>query len=50
MENKKYVKVIIEFSNGTYYEVDGELLNKKQIELIAHILDIPEMLDCIRAE
>ena len=44
------MKIIVEFSNGTYYEVDGELLNKKQIELIAHMLDIPEMLDCIEAE
>ena len=37
------MKIIVEFSDGIYYELDGEQLNPKQVELIAHILDIPEM-------
>ena len=41
------MKIIVEFSDGVYYELDGEQLNPKQIELIAHMLEIPEMNDCV---
>ena len=41
------MKIIVEFSDGAYYELNEEQLNPKQIELIAHILDIPEMNDCV---
>jgi hypothetical protein len=44
---EKYMKIIVEFSDGHYYEIDGEELNLKQIELISHMLEIPEMVDCI---
>ena len=37
------MKIIVEFSNNIYYELNGKQLNPKQVELIAHILDIPEM-------
>jgi hypothetical protein len=47
MLEKRYMKIIIEFNDGISYELDGEQLNPKQIELISHILDIPEMNDCI---
>ena len=37
------MKIIIEFSDGICYEFDGEQLNPKQVELISHMLEIPEM-------
>lgn len=39
------MKIIVEFSDGIYYEIDGEQLNKKQIELISHMFEIPEMIE-----
>ena len=47
MPEKRYMKIIVEFNNGIYYELDGEQLNPKQIELISHMLEIPEMNDCV---
>ena len=47
MSEKRYMKIIVEFSDGVYYELDGEQLNPKQIELIAHMLEIPEMNNCV---
>ena len=47
MSEERYMKIIVEFSDGIYYEVDGEQLNKKQVELISHMLEIPEMNDCV---
>ena len=47
MLEKRYMKIIVKFSDNIYYELNGEQLNPKQVELIAHILDIPEMNDCI---
>ena len=41
------MKIIIEFGNGNYYELDSTQLNPKQIELISHMLEIPEMNDCV---
>ena len=41
------MKIIVKFSDNTYYELNGEQLNPKQVELIAHILDIPEMNECV---
>lgn len=41
------MKIIIKFSDNIYYELNGEQLNPKQVELIAHILDIPEMNECV---
>lgn len=41
------MKIIVEFNDGISYELDDKQLNPKQIELISHILDIPEMNDCI---
>ena len=41
------MKIIIEFSDGVYYELDGEQLNPKQVELISYMLEIPEMNDCV---
>ena len=46
MPKERYMKIIVEFSDNTYYELNGEQLNPKQVELIAHILDIPEMNEC----
>lgn len=48
--SEKYMKIIIEFSNGHYYELNGEQLNPKQIELISHMLEIPEMNECISGQ
>lgn len=45
MNDKLYMNIIVEFSDGIYYEAKGEELNPKQIELIAHMLGIPKMLD-----
>lgn len=45
MPEKRDMKIIIKFNDGIYYEVDGEQLNKKQIELISHMLEIPEMIE-----
>lgn len=45
MSEKRYMKIIVEFSDGIYYEIDGEQLNKKQIELISQMLEIPEMIE-----
>jgi hypothetical protein len=47
MDNKQYMKIIVEFSNGYYYEIDGEELNPKQIELISHMLKTPEMKELV---
>ena len=47
MLEKRYMKIIVKFSDNTYYELNGEQLNPKQVELIAHILDIPEMNECV---
>ena len=47
MLEKRYMKIIVEFSDNISYELNGEQLNPKQIELIAHILDIPEMNECV---
>jgi hypothetical protein len=44
------MKIIIEFGNGNYYELDSTQLNSKQIELISHMLEIPEILDFVEAE
>lgn len=41
------MKIIVKFSDNIYYELNGEQLNPKQVELIAHILDIPEMNECV---
>lgn len=48
--SEKYMKIIVEFSDGHYYELDSEELNPKQIELISHMLEIPEMLDFVEAK
>lgn len=45
MPEKRDMKIIVEFSDGIYYEIDGEQLNKKQIELISHMFEIPEMIE-----
>lgn len=47
MPEKRYMKIIVEFSDGTYYEINEEQLNSKQVELIAHILEIPKMNDYV---
>lgn len=47
MLEKRYMKIIVKFSDNIYYELNGEQLNPKQVELIAHILDIPEMNECV---
>ena len=47
MPKERYMKIIVEFSDNIYYELNGEQLNPKQVELIAHILDIPEMNECV---
>lgn len=47
MSEKRYMKIIIEFSDDIYYELDGEQLNSKQVELISHMLEIQEMNDCV---
>ena len=44
------MKIIVEFSDGHCYELNGEQLNPKQIELISYILDIPEMNECISGQ
>ena len=44
------MKIIVEFSDGVCYEIDGEQLNSKQIELISYMLEIPEMNDCISGQ
>ena len=41
------MKIIVEFNDGHYYEIDGEELNSKQIELISHMLKIPEMKESV---
>ena len=43
MTEKRYMKIIVEFSDGIYYEFDGEWFNPKQVELISHMLEIPDM-------
>lgn len=45
MSDKLYMNIVVEFNDGVYYQVQGEALNPKQIELIAHMLEIPKMLD-----
>ena len=50
MPEKRYMKIIVEFNDGIYYELDGEQLNPKQIELISHMLEIPEMNECISGQ
>lgn len=47
MPKERYMKIIVKFSDNIYYELNGEQLNPKQVELIAHILDIPEMNKCV---
>lgn len=47
MPKERYMKIIVKFSDNIYYELNGEQLNPKQVELIAHILDIPEMNECV---
>ena len=47
MLEKRYMKIIVEFNDGASYELDEEQLNPKQVELISHILEIPEMNDCV---
>ena len=44
MNEKLYMKILVEFSDGIYYEVDGEGLNLEQIEIISNILEIPKMM------
>lgn len=44
------MKIIVEFSDGIYYELDDEELNPKQIELISHMLKIPEMNECVSGQ
>ena len=39
MPKERYMKIIVEFSDNIYYELNGEQLNPKQVEL----LDISEM-------
>ena len=41
------MKIIVEFNDGASYELDEEQLNPKQVELISHMLEIPEMKKCI---
>ena len=47
MLEKRYMKIIVEFNDGVSYELDDKQLNPKQIELIAYMLEIPEMNDCV---
>ena len=47
MLEKRYMKIIVEFNDGISYGLDCEQLNPKQIELIFHILYIPEMNECV---
>ena len=47
MSEKRYMKITIEFNDGIYYELNGEQLNPKQVELMAHMFEIPEMNDCV---
>ena len=44
MLEKRYMKIIVEFNDNVYYELNGEQLNPKQVELISHMLEIPEMI------
>ena len=46
MKEKLHMEMIIRFSDNTFYELYGEDLNPKQIELRAHMLGIPKMLEC----
>ena len=41
------MKIIVEFGDGIYYEIDSSELKSEQIELIAHILEIPKMLEYV---
>ena len=50
MPEKRYMKIIVEFSDGIYYELNDEQLNPKQIELISHMLEIPEMNECVSGQ
>ena len=50
MSEERYMKIIVEFSDGIYYEIDETELNPKQIELMAHMLEIPEMIKGNRAK
>lgn len=50
MPEKRYMKIIVEFSDNVYYELNGECLNPKQIELISHMFEIPEMLEYIKTK
>ena len=49
MSEKLYMKILVEFSDGIYYEVEGEGLNPKQIEIISNILEIPKMKEAVVA-
>ena len=42
------MKIIVEFSDGISYELNETNLNPKQIELISHMLEIPEMIEKIK--
>ena len=50
MSEKLYMKILVEFSDGIYYEVDGEELNPEQIEIISNILEIPKMNECVSGQ
>ena len=41
------MKIIVEFSNGACYELDGKQLNSKQIKLISYMLKISKMNNCV---
>jgi hypothetical protein len=47
MQKEYGMKIIVEFGEGIYYELDSSQLNPKQIELIAHMLEIPKMLEYV---
>lgn len=39
------MKIIVEFEDGFFHEIDSSELNPKQIELLSHILQAPKILD-----
>lgn len=47
MQQEYGMKIIVEFGDGIYYEIDSLELKPEQIELIAHTLEIPKMLEYV---
>ena len=43
MLENRYMKIIVEFSDGICYELNEKQLNSKQLELISYMLEIPEI-------